>query len=380
MNGHGQIDTEGLAPLLPAAGSVAAGVHGWWEARMRSCRPLVTELTAKSKNEKHAIRCARLARGLTSGAARRSATEFVSFAVQMTSWGVLLPTFDPLRRGETFPVAEAARIAERTGYASVWAGDHLKCPAPVLDATTCLAVAATVTTSAQIGFSVMLLGMRPLAWAAKQIATLQHLSGNRLRLGVGVGGEFPQEYEAAEVPHNRRGARLDEALRLLPQYPRPGDRAFAANHLRPCRRCWSAAAATALWSARRGSATHGCRCGCRQRRSPSGASGWQSSPQQYGRPAPSLSLLVLAHVDDDPLRAREQAAAHLRGQYGMALELVERWTAFGSAQQVAEFLEPYTRIGVGEILLLPLGARPLEQIERLADARSRIAIARQRSA
>ncbi len=57
--------------------------------------------------------------------------------------------------------------------------------------------------------------------------------------------------------------------------------------------------------------------------------------------------------------------AHLHGQYGMALERVERWTAFGSAQQVAEFLEPYTQIGVSEILLLPLGSRPLEQIERL---------------
>jgi hypothetical protein len=57
----------------------------------------------------------------------------------------------------------------------------------------------------------------------------------------------------------------------------------------------------------------------------------------------------------------------------MAFERVERWTALGSAEQVAEFLEPYTRIGVSEILLLPLGARPLEQIERLADARRRIA-------
>ncbi len=290
----------------------------------------------------------------------------------MTSWGVLLPTFDPLRRGETFPVAEAARIAEQAGYASVWAGDHLKCPAPVLDAPTCLAVAATVTTSAQIGFSVMLLGMRPLAWAAKQIATLQHLSGNRLRLGVGVGGEFPQEYAAAEVPHNRRGARLDEALRLLPDYLLPG----TEHSLEP-----PAPMPPVLVGGRSDRAME---------RAARFGDAWLPmwvSPEtlaqrgerlaelagQYGRPAPSLSLLVLAHVDDDPARAREQAAAHLHGQYGMALEQVERWTAFGSAQQVAEFLEPYTRIGVSEILLLPLGARPLEQIERLADATSAIA-------
>ena len=72
------------------------------------------------------------------------------------------------------------------------------------------------------------------------------------------------------------------------------------SHLRRCRRCWSAGAATARSSGRRGLATHGCRCGSRPRRSPSGASGWQSSLGDIGRPAPSLSLLVLAHVDDDP--------------------------------------------------------------------------------
>jgi alkanesulfonate monooxygenase SsuD/methylene tetrahydromethanopterin reductase-like flavin-dependent oxidoreductase (luciferase family) len=289
----------------------------------------------------------------------------------MTDWGVLLPTFDPLRRGEAFPVAEAARIAEQAGYASVWAGDHLKCPAPVLDAPTCLAVAATVTTEVRLGLSVMLLGMRPLAWAAKQLATLQHLSGNRLRLGVGVGGEFPQEYEAAEVPHGRRGARLDRALTLLPEFLAPG----TEHSLEP-----AAPMPPVLVGGRSDRAVE---------RAARFGDAWLPmwiSPEtlaqrgerlaqlaaDHGRPSPSLSLLVLAHVDEDPARAREQAEAHLRGQYGMALDRVERWTAFGAADAVAEFLEPYTRVGVSEILLLPLGAHPLEQIERLADVTSRI--------
>jgi alkanesulfonate monooxygenase SsuD/methylene tetrahydromethanopterin reductase-like flavin-dependent oxidoreductase (luciferase family) len=285
----------------------------------------------------------------------------------MTDWGVLLPTFDPLRLGEPFAVAEAARLAEQAGYASIWAGDHLKCPAPVLDAPTCLAVAATVTTRVQLGFSVMLLGMRPLAWAAKQLATLQHLSGNRLRLGVGVGGEFPQEYEAAEVPLARRGARLDQALTLLPQFLSPGNE----HSLEP-----SAPMPPVLVGGRSDRAVE---------RAAQFGDAWLPmwvSPETlaqraerlaelseaHGRPRPGLSLLVLAHVDEDAGRARNQAEAHLRGQYGMALDRVERWTAFGPAAAVAEFLEPYTRIGVSEILLLPRGSRPLEQIERLAAA------------
>jgi alkanesulfonate monooxygenase SsuD/methylene tetrahydromethanopterin reductase-like flavin-dependent oxidoreductase (luciferase family) len=287
----------------------------------------------------------------------------------MTNWGVLLPTFDPLRLGEPFEVAEAARLAEQAGFDSIWAGDHLKCPAPGLDATGCLAVAAAVTTRAQLGFSVMLLGLRPLAWAAKQIATLQHLSGDRLRLGVGVGGEFPQEYEAAEVPLARRGARLDRALELLPQFLSPGNE----HSLEP-----AAAMPPVLVGGRSDRALE---------RAALFGDAWLPmwvSPETLGqraerlaelsdargRPRPSLSLLVLVHVDEDASRAREQADAHLRGQYGMALERVERWTACGPADAVAEFLERYTRVGVSEILLLPLGSRPLRQIERLAETTS----------
>lgn len=290
----------------------------------------------------------------------------------MTSWGVLLPSFDPLRTGEPFRVAEAARLAEQLEYDSIWAGDHLKCPAPVLDAPTCLAAAAAVTEHADIGFSVMLLGMRQLAWAAKQIATLQHLSGNRLRLGVGVGGEFPQEYEAAEVPHNQRGARLDRALELLPSFLAPGT-PHTLEPLAPLppilvggrsdlavdRAARFGDAWLPMWVSPETLAQRGERLA--------------ELASTYARHTPRLSLLMLAHVDEDPARARAEADAHLQGQYGMALERVERWTAIGGADQVAEFLDRYVQIGVSEILLMPLGSRPLEQIERLADAVSRIA-------
>jgi alkanesulfonate monooxygenase SsuD/methylene tetrahydromethanopterin reductase-like flavin-dependent oxidoreductase (luciferase family) len=287
----------------------------------------------------------------------------------MTDWGVLLPTFDPLRLGEPFAVTEAARRAEAAGFNSIWVGDHLKCPAPVLDAPTCLAAAAAVTMRVQLGFSVMLLGLRPLAWTAKQLATLQHLSGNRVRLGVGVGGEFPQEYAAAEVPVTRRGARLDEALTQLPRFLSPG----SEHSLEPTapmppvlvggrsdhaveRAARFGDAWLPMWVSPETLAQRAVRLG--------------ELSEAHGRPRPGLSLLVLAHVDDDAAQARAQADAHLRGQYGMALDRVERWTAFGSVEAVADFLEPYTRVGVSEILLLPLGSRPLEQIERLAEATS----------
>jgi alkanesulfonate monooxygenase SsuD/methylene tetrahydromethanopterin reductase-like flavin-dependent oxidoreductase (luciferase family) len=192
-----------------------------------------------------------------------------------------------------------------------------------------------------------------------------------VRLGVGVGGEFPQEYEAAEVPLTQRGARLDQALELLPQFLAPGNE----HSLEPAapmppvliggrsdRAVQRAAQFGDAWLPMWVSP------GTLARR----AERLEELSETYRRLRPKLSLLVLAHVDEDTSRAREQADAHLRGQYGMGLEPVERWTAFGPVAAVAEFLEPYTRIGVSEILLLPLGSRPLEQIGRLAEVTSAI--------
>jgi alkanesulfonate monooxygenase SsuD/methylene tetrahydromethanopterin reductase-like flavin-dependent oxidoreductase (luciferase family) len=66
-----------------------------------------------------------------------------------------------------------------------------------------------------LGTAVYLLPLRHPAPVAKQVATLDHLTEGRLIFGVGVGGEFPKEYEVCGVPLNERGARLSEAIPIL---------------------------------------------------------------------------------------------------------------------------------------------------------------------
>ena len=67
-----------------------------------------------------------------------------------------------------------------------------------------------------LGTSVYLLPLRHPVPVAKQVATLDRMLGGRLQfLGVGVGGEFANEYAACGVPLRQRGARLDEGIRLL---------------------------------------------------------------------------------------------------------------------------------------------------------------------
>ena len=86
-----------------------------------------------------------------------------------------------------------------------------------------------------------------------------------------------------------------------------------------------------------------------------------------GRARPELALLVGVHVDDDLEVARHEAAGYLKGQYGMPLEVVERWTALGNTAHVTEYLQAYVAAGVGELVLMPLAREPMRQYERLAE-------------
>ncbi|WP_067465622.1 LLM class flavin-dependent oxidoreductase [Nocardia amamiensis] len=129
--------------------------------------------------------------------------------------GVILPSV-ATQRDQQLDIATAARHAEQAGLAGVWHGDHLATGAPSLDCTVALAAAAAATHRIHLGTSVYVAALRPLAWAAKQIASLQHISGGRVLLGIGSGGH-PAQWAAAGIPYVQRGIRTDTALRLLPE-------------------------------------------------------------------------------------------------------------------------------------------------------------------
>jgi alkanesulfonate monooxygenase SsuD/methylene tetrahydromethanopterin reductase-like flavin-dependent oxidoreductase (luciferase family) len=132
--------------------------------------------------------------------------------------GVVLPTMSP-RDGAPGDVAAAARHAEELGFESVWVVDQLIAGTgvPLLDSVTSLAAAAAVTERVALGTGVLILPLRPVVWTAKHVATLQHLSGNRVLLGVGAGGDrHSASWTAAGIPQRSRGRRTDEALRSLP--------------------------------------------------------------------------------------------------------------------------------------------------------------------
>ena len=95
--------------------------------------------------------------------------------------------------------------AEELPLTSIWQGGHLLPPTATGEVITRLALLTAWTERVRIGTSILLLPLYPPVLVAKQLADLDSRSGGRVSVGVGVGGEFPKEFEAVGVPISERG-------------------------------------------------------------------------------------------------------------------------------------------------------------------------------
>jgi alkanesulfonate monooxygenase SsuD/methylene tetrahydromethanopterin reductase-like flavin-dependent oxidoreductase (luciferase family) len=116
-------------------------------------------------------------------------------------------------------VRDVALAAEAAGLDSVWVFDHLLFRSDgethrILECWTVLAAIAEATRRVELGTLVMCTGFRNAALLAKMAATLDHLSGGRLILGIGSGWNDP-EYEAFGYPTDHKVGRFEEALAVI---------------------------------------------------------------------------------------------------------------------------------------------------------------------
>lgn len=299
-----------------------------------------------------------------------------------------LPLEDVLRVGfiTATPSVEAARrtaeTAEELGFDSLWVGDHIAFAVPILDPLLQLAQVACFSRRLTLGTSVYLLPLRHPVLVAKQVATLDLLSGGRLVFGVGVGGEFPGEYAACGVPVGERGARLSEALALLRRlfrgesvehrgrfYPIPATR-LRPPPLQP--------GGPPIWCGGRSDAALR-RCGRM-------ADGWVSyvvTPSRYREGLETIAKaatgreierfgtghLLFVRIDDSSESALDAAAAHLSERYAMDFrEAARRYAALGRPEDVAERIDAFREAGVRHLVLDPVGpvAERDEQLARFA--------------
>ena len=100
---------------------------------------------------------------------------------------------------------------------------------PIMEALMVLSYAAAVTEKIGLGTEVLVLPQRQPVLVAKQISTLDTLSGGRVRLGVGVGWQ-DAEYDALEQEFGNRGARMDEAIDLIRAYWAGGRVDYQGSH------------------------------------------------------------------------------------------------------------------------------------------------------
>jgi alkanesulfonate monooxygenase SsuD/methylene tetrahydromethanopterin reductase-like flavin-dependent oxidoreductase (luciferase family) len=133
-------------------------------------------------------------------------------------YALFLPIFDAL--ADPIVVARLAAEAEEAGWDGVFVWDHIAYRAPVqavADPWITLAAVATATERVRLGPLVTPLPRRRPAKVARETATLDRLSGGRLTLGVGIGGDNSGELTGTgeQLNDRARGQMLDESLDLL---------------------------------------------------------------------------------------------------------------------------------------------------------------------
>lgn len=290
------------------------------------------------------------------------------------SCGVFLPTFSASAPIDVVALRRMAVTAEVRGLDHIFVGDHLIWNSGILSPLVTLAHLSAVTERIRLGPGVYLLPLRPPVITAKDVATLDVISGGRLIMGVGAGGENADEYRAAGVEPGNRGARMDEgvaALRALLD----GEQAEGTGRFvnvpavtlepRPERR-------VPIWIGGRADAVvdRAARLG----------DGWFPvwvSPERYAaarqrifdqRPAGEafdLALNIFVSIAETRAEARATVATHMQNAYALPFEKFERYVAYGTPDDVRGTVQPYLEAGVTDVVFNLTGPRPEEQLDLL---------------
>ncbi|MEC9153885.1 MAG: LLM class flavin-dependent oxidoreductase [Pseudomonadota bacterium] len=114
-----------------------------------------------------------------------------------------------------YNIAKLAKQIEDLGYDFLGCGEHVSFHGETANGLVSLSVAAGATERIRLMSAITLVPLYPAALLAKMGAALDVASNGRFTLGVGVGGEFPNEFEACGVPVKQRGSRTDDALEVI---------------------------------------------------------------------------------------------------------------------------------------------------------------------
>jgi len=136
-------------------------------------------------------------------------------------FGLILPSFSfpDLDYAKAARLRDFAQRAEAQGFEALWVVEHLLTARGLygtawLSPLETVAFAAGCTTRIKLATGILIAALRNPVFTAKDIASLQYLSGGRFELGLGVGWDA-HEYEVAGVPLRQRGGRTDEIVQIF---------------------------------------------------------------------------------------------------------------------------------------------------------------------
>jgi probable F420-dependent oxidoreductase len=218
--------------------------------------------------------------------------------------------------------ARVARAAEAAGFESLWCGEHVVLPDPqappspmaprdrILDPVVALTFLAAHTSRLLLGTGIIILPQRNPLVLAKELASLDVLSGGRLLFGIGVGYLEP-EFRALGAPYAARGAVTDEYLEAMQAIWSQAEPAYAGRH--------------------------------------AAFSRVQAHPQPVQRPWPRVI------VGGRSPAAFRRAVSRAHGWYGFGLDPAGTATALAGLREAAKQVERPAALGPLEISLTPRG-------------------------
>jgi alkanesulfonate monooxygenase SsuD/methylene tetrahydromethanopterin reductase-like flavin-dependent oxidoreductase (luciferase family) len=275
--------------------------------------------------------------------------------------------------------------AERLPIESIWHGGHILPPTATGEAITRLALLTAWTERVRVGSAVLVLPLYNPVIVAKQVADLDSRSGGRVSIGVGVGGEFPAEFDAVGVPVAERGTRTDEGIEILRALWKGEPVNHQGKHfnladvvLRPVK------APAEQASRMQPGGPPVIVCGRKEppmRRAARLGDGWMPylmSPSAYARSVDTIRteaaaigrdlgnfewmMYLYCSVRRDGERARDDVATFLGSAYGdKPREMLDRIAPSGTPEQVAKILQEYVDAGVRHFVISP--AAPLDTLE-----------------
>lgn len=269
----------------------------------------------------------------------------------------------PFAEGEPEALFDYAERCERLGLDSLWLSERLAGPAPFLEPLAAIAAMAARTRTLKFGMSVLVLPARNPVVLAREIATIDFLSGGRMLPAFGLGTDDAREQETTGVPKSERAGRTDEATALM-------RRLWTEDHVTHHGRYFRVTDVTvrphptlahrAVW--------FGGRTEAALRRVGRLGDGWLASgvtPDDVRAAIPAIRRHAEESgrvIDDDhfgvilPYAITDNPEVVLE-RYGPGLlrlrpDLpVQQYAAIGSARAVAEHLESYVEAGVSKFVL-----------------------------